>query len=91
MEQDIQTITFHGNHILSVEKGGIQYVAMKPLCESIGLTWGSQYNRVKRNPILNPTVFIMKIVAEDGKNREMQMSKNNLLTNQQRMGYLPSF
>lgn len=73
MKQEMQRISFYGNQILTVEQDGIQYVAMKPLCESIGLTWGSQYNRGKRNQILNPTVFIMKIAAEDGKNREMQM------------------
>lgn len=47
------------------------YVAMKPICENIGLDWVSQHKRIQRNHIFNSTMVIMTNVAQDGKNREM--------------------
>ncbi len=47
------------------------YVAMKPICENIGLDWVSQHKRIQRNHVLNSTMVMMTIVAQDGKNREM--------------------
>ena len=46
------------------------YVAMKPICENIGLDWVSQHKRLKRNHVLNSTMVIMTIVAQDSKERE---------------------
>ena len=73
MNQDMQIISFQGSQILTIEQDGIHYAAMKPVCESIGLNWRAQYNRIKRNPVLNSTVVIMTTVAEDGVAREMLM------------------
>ncbi len=39
MIEEMQSVRFQGSEILTVEQNGIQYVAMKPLCESIGLNW----------------------------------------------------
>ncbi len=73
MNQDIQTIAFQGNQIMTAQQGDVNYVAMKSVCESIGLNWRSQYNRIKRHAFLGSTVVIMTTVAEDGKEREMLM------------------
>lgn len=54
-------IPFHGNHILAVDVDGTPMVAMKPVCEAIGLTYGSQYNRVQRQAWA--TVSMMKTVS----------------------------
>jgi len=68
---NIQTIDFNGQELLTIEKDGIHYAAVKPICENIGLNWDSQFRRIKRDDVLNSTVAMMAIVAEDGKNREM--------------------
>ena len=68
---NIQTINFNNQQLLTVEKDGIKYVAVKPICENLGLDWDSQRKRIDRNEILNSTKVIMTVVAEDGKNREM--------------------
>ena len=60
-KQDIP-VFFHNNK---------PYVAMKPICENIGLDWVSQHKRIQRNHVLNSTMVIMTIVAQDGKKREM--------------------
>ncbi|WP_372400741.1 phage antirepressor N-terminal domain-containing protein (plasmid) [Azospirillum sp. HJ39] len=46
-------------------------VSVRPICEALGLTWGSQFNRIKRTPSLSTTIFMMKTVAADGKVREV--------------------
>lgn len=66
-----QTISFNNQSLITVEQGGNHYVAMKPICENIGLAWESQLLRIKRDDVLNSTMIIMIIVAEDGKKREM--------------------
>ena len=78
MEQEIQTITFQGNQILTVEKGDIQYVAMKPLCESIGLNWRAQYNRIKRHAFLIEGVVMMTTPSKGGMQETLMLPINFL-------------
>ncbi len=66
-----QTITFNNQSLITFEKDGTQYTAMKPICENIGLAWEAQLARIKRDYVLNSTMIVTIIVAEDGKNREM--------------------
>ena len=68
---NIQTINFNNQKILTVEKDGIKYVAVKPICENLGLAWSPQRTKIVENHILNETMTIIVTVAEDGKNREM--------------------
>ena len=68
---NIQTINFNNQQLLTVEKDGVKYVAVKPICENLGLAWAAQFVKIKENQILNGSVSIIEIVAEDGKNREM--------------------
>ena len=73
MNKTLQSIEFKGNTILTVEHNGVQYVAMKPICESIGIDWDGQRQKIKRHAFLASTAVIITAVAEDGKLREMQM------------------
>ena len=34
-----QTISFNNQSLITVEQNGNHYVAMKPICENIGLAW----------------------------------------------------
>lgn len=36
------------------------HVALKPICDQLGLSWGSQYNRIRRNAVLKSCIFITK-------------------------------
>ena len=64
-----QTISFNNQSLVTFEQDGVHYTAMKPICENIGLAWEAQLARIKRDDILNSTMIVMIIVAEDGKNR----------------------
>lgn len=66
-----QTISFNHQSLVTFKQNGTYYTAMKPICENIGLAWESQLLRIKRDDVLNSTMIIMIIVAEDGKKREM--------------------
>ena len=68
---NIQTINFYNQQLLTIEKDGIKYVAVKPICENLGLAWSSQRTKIVENHVLNESMTIINTVAEDGKNREM--------------------
>lgn len=71
MSNQLTSINFHGQAILSAQQDGIIYTAIKPICENIGLAWNAQLERIKRDEVLNSTIRIIRMVANDGKNREM--------------------
>lgn len=74
MEQSnalIQKINFDGDTMAVVERNGEQFVAMKPICEAMGLDWGAQRQLMGRDPVLSSTTCIIHAVAEDGKHREV--------------------
>lgn len=66
-----QTISFNNQSLITVEQNGNHYVAMKPICENIGIQWESQYNRIRRDDVLNSVIFIMNMTGSDSKNYQM--------------------
>ena len=66
-----QTIVFNNQKLITFEKDGIQYTAIKPICENIGIDWESQRQRIMRDDVLNSTACMIQVVAEDGRVREM--------------------
>ena len=65
-----ELIPFHEHSLITVRDGQTVLVAMRPICEAIGLDWSSQVKRINRHPVMGSTVVIMTTVAEDGKKRE---------------------
>lgn len=61
------TVDFHGR-ALTVITGpeGEHLVAMKPICEAIGLQWEAQLKRIKRHPILSQGMSIMDTPSAGG-------------------------
>lgn len=68
---NIQTIDFNGQSLITIEKDGIHYAAVKPIAENIGLNWNSQHNRITRDDVLNSVVVMMTTTGTDGKQYEM--------------------
>lgn len=50
---NITTIDFHGDTLFATERGGRIYVAIKPICDSMGIEWRKQRERINRDPILS--------------------------------------
>lgn len=67
----IQSIQFHDQTIQVLQHEDKPYIAMRSLCENIGLDWEGQRQRINRNKVLKATACMIKAVAEDGKSREI--------------------
>lgn len=59
IHNEIQTVNFHGHELALVAHNDEPHVAMRPVCDAIGLQWQSQYNRIKRHPVLAACVAVM--------------------------------
>lgn len=59
------------NNVDIVSTSDEQSVAIKPICEAIGIDWEGQRQRIERDEILSSTACMIKAVANDGKEREM--------------------
>ncbi|WP_435931419.1 phage antirepressor N-terminal domain-containing protein [Moraxella bovoculi] len=66
MTNQIQTVNFHNQSLLTLQKDGIAYVAMKPICENIGLDWKSQFARIKRDEVLAQGMVIITTPTKGG-------------------------
>jgi len=71
MPTSISNVAFHGANLPLVSINNKPHFAVKPICDGIGLTWQGQLERIKRNPVLSPTISVTLTVGEDGKQREM--------------------
>lgn len=67
----LAAVEFHGATLVTTLVDGVPHVALRPVCEAIGLDWNGQYQRIGRDPVLSSTVVVTTTVAEDGKRREM--------------------
>lgn len=66
-----QIVIFNNQEILTFEQNGIQYTAMKPICENIGIDWESQRQRINRDDVLKSVACMIKATGLDGKIYEM--------------------
>ncbi|MEX8495489.1 phage antirepressor N-terminal domain-containing protein [Sphaerotilus sp.] len=67
----IQRVPFHGLSLSAVLVNGAPCVAIRPICDSLGLNWSGQFRRIQRDAELKASVVVMATVAEDGKRRKM--------------------
>ncbi len=84
------TIPFYEDRlIVQLGEDGEIYVALRPIVEALGLSWGSQLNRIKRDAVLGKkirtlSVFVMNTQGEaEGQNRAV-----NCLPRQYLSGFL---
>lgn len=68
-EGAVARIPFHGSVLVAQRIDGEPAVAVKPICENIGIDFNSQLKRLKKAPWA--AVVMMTTVGADGKNREM--------------------
>lgn len=71
MDTKPKIIKFNNQQIPVYFVGDKPFVAMKQICENIGLQWEAQLKRIKRNHVLNSSMSIMDMVAQDGRIREV--------------------
>ncbi|WFF39296.1 phage antirepressor N-terminal domain-containing protein [Moraxella nasibovis] len=67
MTNQIQTVNFHNQSLITLQKDNVAYVAMKPICENIGLDWEAQRQRISRDEVLNSVACMIKATGTDNK------------------------
>ena len=70
------TIPFYeDNLIVQLGEDGEIYVALRPIVESLGLSWGSQVNRIKRDAVLSKKLRTLSVFVTNtqgaGQNRDV--------------------
>ncbi len=66
-------VKFHDQSLLAAIINDLPHVALKPICENIGLDWKAQQDRIKRNEILNSVGVMTTSTGADGKLYQMLM------------------
>lgn len=59
------------NNVDIISTSEEQLVAIRPICEALGIAYERQTTKIKEHPILSSTVTQRVMVAADGKQREM--------------------
>jgi len=64
------TVNFYEDELTAVveDAGGERtiYVPLRPICEYLGVTWNSQYERVQRDPVLSNLVATVRVTRTEG-------------------------
>jgi len=60
------TITFHDDTLFAVEDGETVFVAIKPICDTLGISADRQRDRIRRDLILNEGATIMGVPSAGG-------------------------
>jgi hypothetical protein len=64
-------IEFYNNTLTAVEKDGQLFVAIKPICEAIGIDFEAQRQLINRDEVLCSVACMIKATGQDGKQYEM--------------------
>jgi hypothetical protein len=68
--KSLVTLDFHGNSLVTFQHDGEPFVAMRSVCEGMGLDWASQYVKLKNSPVL----MCCDITTHDSIGRKQSMS-----------------
>lgn len=61
----------NNTEILIIQTNGEKRIAIKPICDALGIDFSSQLQRIKRDEILSSTMVMVTTVGGDEKQREM--------------------
>ena len=59
------------NNVDILSTGDEQFVAIRPICEALGVDPEGQRQRIERDEILGPAACLIKAIGKDGKSYEM--------------------
>lgn len=60
------TVNFRQDTLFAVERDDGVYVAVKPMCESLGLNWSGQHQKIKEDPVLSEGMCVIHIPSPGG-------------------------
>ena len=68
---NIKTIDFNGQPLITIEKDNIHYAAVKPIADNIGLHWEGQRQRINRDDVLSSVACMITATGTDDKQYKM--------------------
>jgi len=55
-------VDFYGDTLLAAQTADEEiYVPVRPLCEYLGLAWSGQFERIRRDPVLNEALAVVRV------------------------------
>lgn len=69
--QQVHDVVFYDDEVTYAVVEGRAYVPIRPITEHLGLAWGSQRNRIRRDEALEEEARLLLMTAADGREREM--------------------
>jgi hypothetical protein len=78
MNTQLISVPFHGQSLLATLVNDTPYVAMKPICENIGVDWKSQHRKITTHPVLSKGM-VMVTTPSNGGLQEMLMLPVNFV------------
>lgn len=76
---EIVTVNFRGDELYGFKQDDGVFVALKPICEAMGLAWEGQRQRVNRDPILSEGTCMMQVPFGRGGPQEVTCIKMDLV------------
>jgi hypothetical protein len=67
----LREFDYSGTRVLAGISPLGEMIAIKPICENLGIDRKWQQDKIKNDPYLSSTGGMVKVIAEDGKQREM--------------------
>lgn len=62
----IITVEFRNDTLFAIERDDGMFVAVKPICDSLGIEWRKQQERLRRDPILSEGITMVVIPSHGG-------------------------
>jgi hypothetical protein len=62
----LETIQFHDQQLIVLNHQNKPYIAMKPICENIGLDWHAQRQRIHRHHVLSKGEVMITLPSKSG-------------------------
>lgn len=66
MTDSFALVPFEDRQIMTVRNNDGIFVVMKPITESLGLTWHGQFERIKRHPVISKGIRVTRIPSAGG-------------------------
>ena len=75
IESTLVEVQFNNQTLLATLVDGVPYVAIKPICENLGVSWNGQFERINRHPVLSECIRMIRTtcLGIDGKSYNIEM------------------
>lgn len=72
---NLVAVQFHNQTLSATLVNNIPHIALKPICENIGVDWEAQRQKINRHPVLKQVACMIKATCPgtDGKNYSVDM------------------